>query len=404
MATQTLSTADAVLKDLYRGPIIEQTNYKTFMLDMIERDSESIDFTGRRAIFPTHMRGNPSSTSHSEGGTLATPGAQTYLDAIVAIRDHNAGMEITDKAIKLATSNEGAFVNLLDNDTKLLAKDFKKKLNTDVFGDGTGLLATLTSSPAGATTFTVDSRQRLAIGQVIDVLNKTTGAAGAAGVTITAINTSNNTITVDTSITATTSTFGVYKEGSRNNTFDGLQNITGTSRTLHSINSATAGNEAWNGFRRAASGATVGEDLIQQLLDDIGGGGNGEADYVIQSRPARRRLAATYQSQKRFNDAKATEIHGGYTAIWVNETPVIIDDDVPRGWTFALSKDAFKWAQVDDPDWLQKQDGQIWHLKDGATAGKKVASWQAWWVFYAALVCVAPNRTGAIPDGADDTL
>jgi hypothetical protein len=189
-----------------------------------------------------------------------------------------------------------------------------------VFGDGTGLLATLTSSPAGATTFTVDKRQRLAIGQVIDVLNKTTGAAGAAGVTITAINTSNNTITVDTSITATTSTFGVYKEGSRNNTFDGLQNITGTSRTLHSINSATAGNEAWNGFRRAASGATVGEDLIQQLLDDIGGGGNGEADYVIQSRPARRRLAATYQSQKRFNDAKATEIHGGYTAIWVNET------------------------------------------------------------------------------------
>src|SRR3954468_4232532 len=94
---QTLATADAVLKDLYVGPIIEQTNYKTFMLDMIDRDSDHIDHTGRRAIIPTHIRGNQSATSFSEGGTLATPGAQTYLDAIVLIRDHDAGMEITDK-------------------------------------------------------------------------------------------------------------------------------------------------------------------------------------------------------------------------------------------------------------------------------------------------------------------
>jgi hypothetical protein len=40
MATATLATADAILKDLYRGPIIDQLNYKTYMLDMIERDAE----------------------------------------------------------------------------------------------------------------------------------------------------------------------------------------------------------------------------------------------------------------------------------------------------------------------------------------------------------------------------
>jgi hypothetical protein len=58
MATQTLATADAILKDLYRGPIIEQLNYKTYMLDMIERDGDSVDFTGRRAIFPVHSAPN----------------------------------------------------------------------------------------------------------------------------------------------------------------------------------------------------------------------------------------------------------------------------------------------------------------------------------------------------------
>jgi hypothetical protein len=61
----------------------------------------------------------------------------------------------------------------------------RKNLNRQVFGDGTGLIATLTSSPAAATTFTVDASQ--APGRMeIDVLNISTGAAGAAGVTITA--------------------------------------------------------------------------------------------------------------------------------------------------------------------------------------------------------------------------
>src|SRR4051812_10489117 len=123
MATQTLATADAILKDLYRGPVIEQLNYKTYMLDQIERDSDSVDFTGRRAIFPVHSSPNMSSTSFGDGGTLATPGAQGYLDGIVSIKYHNAGMEITDQAMRQAKGNEGAFVNLLDNDSKKLAQD-----------------------------------------------------------------------------------------------------------------------------------------------------------------------------------------------------------------------------------------------------------------------------------------
>jgi hypothetical protein len=133
-------------------------------------------------------------------------------------------------------------------------------------------------------------------------------------------------------VTQTTSTDGLYKPGARNNEVDGgLRAVTGTSRTLHSINSATAGNEFWNGNRRAASGATAGEGLFEQLADDIGANGQGDVDVFITSRGIRRRLADTYQSTKRFNDAKAVDIHGGYSAIMVNEIPVVSDDDVPRG-------------------------------------------------------------------------
>lgn len=404
MSTETMATADALFKDTYRGPIIELTNYKTFMLDKIERDGSDFEYAGRRVIFPTEIRGNPSGTSMAEGGTLATPGHAEYLDGIVTLFDHDAGLELTDKSIKISAKSEGAFAALLTRESKTLAKSFRKGVNGQVLGAGTGLMATLTTSPSAATTFTVDKTYGLQVGSIIDVLNISTGAAGAAGLEITGINRTTKVITVGSAVTATATTFGVYKEGSRNLVMPGLQNVTNTSRSLFGIDSSVTGNEAWNGNRRAASGATVGENLIIQLLSDIGANGQGEADTVIMSRGGRDRLAATYQSQKRWNDARAVDIHGGYTAIFVNETPVIYDDDMQKGWTFAFDKSVFAWAQEGDPDWLgaNMDNGSIFQLKDASTAGQKKAVWQAWWIWYATLVCVAPNRTGAIPDGADD--
>jgi hypothetical protein len=404
MATQTLATADAILKDLYRGPIIEQLNYKTYMLDMIERDGESVDFTGRRAIFPVHSAPNFSATSFSDGGTLTSPGIQGYQDGIVAIRYHNAGLELTDMAIKQATGNEGSFVNLLDADSKKLAQDMKKNVNRQVFGTGDGLITALTSGTS-TSVFVVASTQYLRVGQPIDVLVRSTGAATAGGLStvITAIVRATNTITVSPVLAGTPdNTYGVYLPGARLLEMDGLRNIAATGRTLHGINSATAGNEFWNGFSRSAGSTTAGESLFEQLADDVGGSGQGEVDVFLTSRGVRRRLADTYQSTKRFVDAKAVEIHGGYQAIFVNEIPVVADDDVPKGFAFALRKSAFKWFQVSDPDWLKSEDGTIWQLAAGSVAGTRRAAWQAWFIWYSALGCMAPNQTGAITAAADD--
>jgi hypothetical protein len=187
MITGTLATADAILKDVYRGPIIEQLNYKTYMLDMIERDSEHLDFTGRRAIVPVEATGNESPSSTSDGGTLVDPQVDTEQDAIIAIRYHDGGLELTDALLKQATGNNaGAFVSKLERSSKKLASSMRKNINRQVFGDGTGLLATFASSPAAATTVTVDSTQYLRVNMSVDGLNKTTGATTfGLGVSIT---------------------------------------------------------------------------------------------------------------------------------------------------------------------------------------------------------------------------
>lgn len=404
MATDTLATADAILKDLTPGPIREVTNYRTWMLDNhIERNSDRVDFEGRRVIMPLHTSQNPSEASMVDGGTLATPGIEGNADAILPIRYVSSGLELTDALIKQGKKGQGAFVDALVDRTERLAKAFRKKINRQIFGDGVGTLAVLSSSPAGGTTFTVVNKQYLKIGQIIDVRTISTGAlenAGNVSLTITAI--SGSTITVTAAVTATTTTAGVYIAGSYGLEIEGLRRVGTTSRTLYGINSATAGNEFMNPQTRAASGAIAGESLFEQLADDVGAAGNGEIDVFLTTRGIRRQLADTYQSAKRFNDAKAVEIHGGYTAIFVNEIPVVADDDAPKGWVFGLPNDLVTLYQVEDPGWLESpRDGTVWHLAAGSVAGTNRTAWHAWWVWYLNLGYHAPNQIGVIPDALD---
>lgn len=410
MATETLATADAILKDLYPAPIREQTNYKTWLLDRIERDSTRIDFEGRRAIMPLHTSQNPSEGSISDGGTLPTPGVDGNADAIVPIRYVASGIELTDMLIKQAKTNRGAFVSVLTDRTKRLAMGFKKKVNRQFFGDGFGTIATLATSPAAATTFTVDSVQYVKVGQIIDVRTKATGAlenAGNVSLTVTAVNRSTKVVTVSAAVTATTTTAGVYIAGSYGLEMEGLRRIGSTGRSLYGIDSSIAGNEYFDAQVKDAASATAGEDLFIQAGDLAAGASGedaiGELDVWLTTRGIRRRLAGTYTSQKRFNDAKAMEIHGGYSAIYVNETPVIADDDVPKGFAFGLRNDAFTLFEVERPDFLKDpESGKVWNLANGSVAGTRKAVWQAWWVWYANLGAAAPNQVAVIKNAADD--
>lgn len=407
-STQTLATADAILQDLYVGPVVEQMNQKTYILDQVERDADHIDHTGRRAIFPVHTNRNRGRGSRGDNSTLPLAGSQEWQDGIVSIRYHYQGMELTDPSIEAATGNEGSFVNILEEETRGVARDLRKDINRQVYGDGTGLLAGIRASSATTTQAVDQGIQYIGIGDPVDILLKSNGtvnSVGVAGTEVTArsANSATPTITIaDAPAGTVTTSYGVYLAGSYGKEMDGLRNITDDSRTLHSINSATAGNEFWNGAEYSVSSATAGEDAFMQLADKVGVTGNGEVEIFIGTRGIRRRLANTYQSQKRFNDAQAVNIHGGYSAIMVNEIPVIADDDCPKGYVFGLDKSALKWFEQTKPGWLTQRDGGVFHLKDSSTAGQKMNVWQAWFRWYAALGCVAPNRTGRIPDAADD--
>lgn len=419
MATQTLTTFDALLKNVYRGPIVELLNQETYLIDQLEKQNVNDlgSFTGRQLIFPVHTGRNRGRGATTDGGALVSAGQQSYLDGIVAIRYFDEGIELSDMVIKQSETDEGAFVRALTSEMEGASTDLRKDISRMAYGTGDGLLASCTTTQNAINTFAVDSGQYIAVGDTIDIIVKTTGATGtgAVGRAVTAVaytgtagssTQANANVTVGGGTISVDNTFGVYISGDRSNESDGLRNICSTGRTLHSINSSTF--PIWDSNTISLANANPSEDTFMQLAQKIRQRSGKNIDSFLTTLGVQRRLANTYASQKRWNDAAVTKVDGGYSAIMVaagnDPVPVISDVDAVNGFVFALNKASFAWAEVAKPDWLEAPDGKgsILHLKDGSTSGSKIAIWQAWMVWYATLVNVAPHRNGAITSVNDD--
>ncbi len=416
MATQTLSSADAILKDVYEGPVIEQLNYKTYMIDQIERETRfKMDARGRNAVLAVHAGRNRGRGARADnGGNLPVAGKQTWEDARVPINYFYQGIELTDASIEASKSNDGAFVDLLDAEVKGATADMKKDINRQIWGPGNGALANIRANST-TTTLNIDTLQYIKVGDPIDVLVTATGAVtnGVANTTVTALNATGPTATIADSLVGTAgTTYSVYLAGSYGNEMKSLQEIVATNRTLFGINSATAGNEFWNGQvinvgTDAATTALAGENAFERIADQVGATGQGETEVYVATRGIRRNLADSFQSTKRFTNKEAVQIHGGYSAIMVasgqGEVPVVIDDDCPRQNVFAIDKNALRWYQQTTPGFLaDPKSGQILHLKNGSSGGTKQAVWQGWMRWYASLATVAPNRLGRLRFCTDD--
>jgi hypothetical protein len=419
MATQTLTTFDALLKNVYRGPIVELLNQETYLIDQVEKSNvnELGAFSGRQLVFPVHTARNRGRGATTDGGGLATAGSQSYLDGIVSIKYFNQGIELSDMVIKQSETDEGAFVRALTSEMEGAMTDLRKDIARMCYGTGDGLLATVTGTPNG-TSITVDSGQYIAVGDYIDILVKSSGATtnGVVNTQVTGVaftgtagssTQANATLTIaNATAGALSNTYGVYLTGDRANESDGLRNITSTGRTLHQINSSTY--PVWDGNTKSAGNANPSEDLFMQIAQTIRQRSGKSIDCFLTTLGVQRRLANTYASQKRWNDSNVTKVDGGYSAIMVaagnDPVPVISDVDCVNGYAFALNKGSFAWAEVAKPDWLEAPDGKgsILHLKDGSSAGSKIAVWQAWIAWYSTLVNVAPLRNGQISGLNDD--
>ena len=426
MATQTLTSFDAILKNVYRGPIVEQLNQDSYALDQFERENANDmgAVSGRQVIFPIHTARNRGRGAIPETGTLPNAGTQAYANGTVKVKYFAQGIELTDHVIKSSETNEGAFVKALTAEIEGATTDLRKDINRQVYGTGDGVLSTISTATASGATVAVDSIQYISVGDFVDIIKSDGTTKVASGVQVTAVSDptgtvetstqTNGTITLASNISATTGTgafvaiAGSYGAGSAAQESDGLRNITATSGSLHGLDPSTAGLSVWAGSQVDANYATATEDTFIQLAQTIRKKSAKSIDVFLTTLGVQRRLANQYTSQKRYNDAKAVEVNGGYSAIMVaagnKPVPVIADVDAPLGFAFGLNKSSFAWCELQKPDWLTAPDGKgsIMSLKTGSSAGTRQPVWQGWMVWYSTLANVARNQNGRIIKLKDD--
>lgn len=416
---QNTANADAVLKNYYLGPIREQLNQKAVLMFAadddgepdssagqtvgfrgIARESERIEFAGRQWVMPIHLSRNEGLGAIAEGGTLPTAGQQGWAD----IQDnlaHNIGViELTRYAIRLSNRNPGAFLKLLEGETKGLVKDLRKDVNRQAWGSQTGALAAVTAD--GANTVTVDSVQYLRVGMRIDLINSTNDAVLASNRTISNIVASTKVVTYSGADATATTDHRLCRTGSWKKEIHGLGDLVGTLGTIHGLDSTAAANTAWRSVVQDAAGAAFSEDLGQQVADGVGSSGNAEVEIIITTRGVRRRYIGTLKSQKRFNDKDAVTLRGGFKAVLFNEMPLLFDDDCPKGTMWFLNTDALMWVYLPDGDEPGNWD---WVDDDGAILSRKADRTDAFEGYLAAdhnLAVSARNELGRINNLEDD--
>lgn len=381
---QTTLNADAVLKNDYVGPVRETLNQKAVLMfaadtndegspvqsstgegpgfSGIARESEQLEFAGRQYIIPAHTNRNEGGGAIDEGGPIPVAGQQGWTDLSDNLRHVLWSIELTRFAIRLSARNEGAFLKLLEAETKGAVTDMRKDVNRMAYGNQTGALAAVTAD--GANTVTVDSVQYLRINQRIDFVDSTNDTVLGSNRTITAINDTTKIVTYSgTDLTATTN-HRLCRTGAWKKEINGLGKLIDSTGIVHGVDSSLAANKWHRSQVFDAGGAAFNEDLGQQAVDQVDTSGNNEVEFIITTHGIVRRYSNQLKALKQFTDRQSVTLRGGFKALMFNEQPMIKDPDAPKGVMWLLNSEALMWAWLPDGklpgdwDWVD-DDGAI---------------------------------------------
>lgn len=426
---QTTTAADQILQNYYLPVVREMVNQRAILLfgytpaeleagagtmnaaggetmsyQGISKDAEIVEFAGRQWVVAVHTGRNESGTARAEGGVLPPAGQQSWNDLIDKVRKLYKQIQITGFAMEVTERSLGAYLRLLEGETVGAVNDLRKDMNRQAFGDQSGILANITAK--GVNTITVDSLQYIRVGMFIDFVNYSTLAVvGTANVQITAINSSTRVVTysgADQSASITAGTHVPMLNGNAGLEINGLIKVTRSDLTqnfsLHGIDSSVAGNEWWKAKQQNGGNTTFDEDVGQLLLDQIGAEG-WETELILTTRGIRRRYVNTLKAQKRWNDANAGTMHGGFKYIDYNGLPLVFDDDCPKQYMFFLRPSDFLWVQLNGNDFR-------WMNRDGAILRKvestDLDAYKATLYKYCDLGVMRRKVQGAIYNLADD--
>ena len=396
----TLASIDATLKEVYEGEVRRQLPDEIVALKRVTRSSDGVsnETNGKYVTFPVHVRRNGGLGSRNEAEALPTPGQQGYAAARLALKSDYLGISLTGHAIDMCDTNPKAFAKSLDEEMERGRIDFKKDLNRQIYGNGSGAITTVRANGTGVNIIPVVDARLFWIGShVIDIVTApSTVAVTARTVTARDLTPGANTITISGATVNVTAGQLITLTGSVNRELTGLGAIVNNTGVLYNINPATEPEWTSEVDSNGGTPRALSEALMIRLVDRIRGRG-GKTTVILTDDGSFRAYWALLSQLRGFTNT--TKFDGGYTGLSFHvgdqEIPVVSDYDAPLGTMHFLNEDELTFYRDEDIHWLDR-DGTI--LKQKTDAGGRYDVWEAHMVERHELGTGRRNTHGKLTD------
>lgn len=372
----TLESAENALKTVYLGVVSNQLNINANpLLTKIAQTTSDVWGNEIRKLAPYGLNGGVG--AGTESGDLPKAFQNNYVKFVSELKNLYGTINISDKAMRASSHSAGAFVNLLNSEMEGLIKASSFNFGRMLYGDGTGLLATVVS--ATTTSAVLNSVKNLMEGMVVDIY--TGDSKTVENVRIAYVDRVNKEVTFETTLaTAPSADDKLYVQGSKGNELTGLGAIFGEGNTLYGVDKSKY---KWMCPYTKAGITSVDDATIQEAIDFLEEVTGSNVDFIACSSDVKRAYQKYLGEYRRNVDVM--ELNGGFKALTFNGIPVVSDRFIEDGSMYLLNTKEFALHQLCDWNWLEGENGKI--IKQDA--GKP--TYTATLVKYADLICNKPN-------------
>ncbi len=379
----TLQSAENALKTVYLGVVANQLNINANpLLGKIKQSTKDVWGKEVRKLAPFGINGGIGAGAETDA--LPQAAGNNYVQFVSDLKNLYGKIELSDKAIRASQNSVGAFVNLLNDEMEGLIKASSFNFGRMLYGDGSGLLATIASIDSTTKTIiTLDSVRNLIEGMVIDVYNGETKVT--SGLRIKYVDRVNKKIHVTSYTETLAKNYTLYVQNSKGYEISGLGKIFSTSDTLYGVSRE---DYPWLVPYTQTKAGQISDSMIQTAIDYLEEVTGSTINYISCSSKVRRMYQEYLGAYRRNIDIM--ELQGGYKAITYNGIPLVADRFVEDDAMYLLNTDDFTLHQLCDWKWLEGEDGKI--LKQNAG----YPTYSATLVKYAELVCDRPNGQAKI--------
>jgi len=325
-----LTSVAPMLKEVWQRGHETAFSKEIVALSRIEQTSDGMkeDHTGRYVVIPLTVRRPQGIGARAERGILPLPGKTGYVGSRLEIKTQYGVGEITAQTLQLVDGEPGAAIDALDEELTNLRESFTKDYARQVYGDSSGVLATVTAVTGSVVT--VDSIQYLDEDMRLDAVNAGATAVVAANRLVTAVNDVDNEITLSSATDVVVGT-KLVRSGNLDQEITGFKQL--VSDTLAVQNLDPADERRWKAIVKGGSARAYSEIEVTAQFQRVRrqAGAEKEPTVIFTEDGIERAIFAQLSTSREFYNT--VEFAHGYSALPFNRgskvVPMVTDPDYP---------------------------------------------------------------------------